>query len=222
MLQFRETADAIAGRLPGPVGRQEGLAAVSCYDIEAQLDRYADRLASLTLRQRQCMVLVDQGLISKVVATLLEISASRVDKHVLDVRRLLDNLPRRTAARLVAEYEMRRENDTQGGQLMGALSLPLAPRVYLDPDGRTANGVSEQDTPADMHDGPGAVARWDTGMLSPERLPRLLGLQSHRRRASDLDPSTTLTAVGLLTFGILATAASALSLLVAFSALWQR
>jgi DNA-binding CsgD family transcriptional regulator len=189
--------------------------------IPPDIEKYRERLALLTIRQRECMLLADQGHSGKVIAKVLGISPSRVEKHILEARRILGNLPRREAARLVAAYEAEPGRSFEGGQLLGALSLPLDPAVQIGPVEPEAAGPVLQDDPA------GPPGRLDADVRQ-QRTPgpmdlaaSVLALRSHRRQANDLDTRSTLTSIAMLCAAALVAAGSAVTLLNAFGTLSQ-
>jgi DNA-binding CsgD family transcriptional regulator len=67
----------------------------------------AHRIARLTEQQRACLRYVYAHLTSKEIAPLLNIAPGSVDQHIKSAMRLLDVPDRRTAARLLAQYECR-------------------------------------------------------------------------------------------------------------------
>lgn len=64
-----------------------------------------DRLARLTEQQRVCLRLVFAHLTSKEIAPQLGIEPGSVDQHIKTAMRILGVADRRSAARMLAEYE---------------------------------------------------------------------------------------------------------------------
>jgi len=64
-----------------------------------------ERLDRLTEQQRACLRLVYRHMTSKEIAPLLGIEPGSVDQHIKAAMRVLGVGERRTAARLLAEYE---------------------------------------------------------------------------------------------------------------------
>jgi DNA-binding CsgD family transcriptional regulator len=65
----------------------------------------ANRLARLTEQQRVCLRLVFAHMTSKEIAPILGIEPGSVDQHIKAAMRTLDAPDRRSAARMLAEYE---------------------------------------------------------------------------------------------------------------------
>ncbi|WP_404478683.1 helix-turn-helix transcriptional regulator [Novosphingobium sp. BL-52-GroH] len=185
------------------------------------VEKYRERLALLTIRQRECMLLADQGHSGKAIAKALGISPSRVEKHILEARRILGNLPRREGARLVAAYEAGLGRNCKGGQLLGALSLPLDPIVQIGPIGPEAAGPVLQDEPAGPPGRPGSTAGHEHAPGPMDLTVTLSALRSYRRQGNDLDTRSTLISIAILSAAALVAAGSAVTLLDAFGSLSQ-
>lgn len=67
------------------------------------------RIARLTEQQRACLRYVYAHLTSKEIAPILGIAPGSVDQHIKAAMRILDVEDRRTAARILAEYEARED-----------------------------------------------------------------------------------------------------------------
>jgi len=65
----------------------------------------AKRLARLTEQQRACLRLVFAHMTSKEIAPILGIEPGSVDQHIKAAMRILSVPDRRSAARMLAEYE---------------------------------------------------------------------------------------------------------------------
>lgn len=184
--------------------------------ISLDLDLYRDRLLLLTLRQRQCMVLIDQGFDTKEIAGHLKISVGRVQKHIFNARKILGNPARRKAARLVAAFEQERAALEEGGQSIGALGLPLVPLLELPQHDGEAEGPEVQEDPAMTPIRPAPAAQEQAPFPPPGILAMLLPLRSDRRPANDLTIRPALITIAVLSAAGLVAAGSAMQLLVAF------
>jgi DNA-binding CsgD family transcriptional regulator len=88
------------------------------------------RIARLTEQQRACLRLVYAHLTSKEIAPLMGIEPGSVDQHIKAAMRTLGVDGRRTAARILAEYEGRHE-----GPQIAYPPLDIAPPPDLSPFG---------------------------------------------------------------------------------------
>jgi DNA-binding CsgD family transcriptional regulator len=68
------------------------------------------RIARLTEQQRACLRYVYAHLTSKEIAPILGIAPGSVDQHIKAAMRILDVEDRRTAAKVLAEYEGREDS----------------------------------------------------------------------------------------------------------------
>lgn len=64
-----------------------------------------DQIASLSRRERECLLLVHDGLASGEIARDLGIATETVESHIKNARAKLGGVPRRQAARLVAHAQ---------------------------------------------------------------------------------------------------------------------
>jgi DNA-binding CsgD family transcriptional regulator len=202
-----------------PACRQEGLVAVKRTIIPPDIDAYREQLASLTPRERECLLLVDQGYSSKAIAGFLAITPGRVDKYIGSGRKRLGALLRRDAARLVAAYETEIIARGGAGQLLGAQFLSLYQPGDTPSDGPANHGAEAQDAMA------GRLAEeQELYVLSGNTLTLcdLMPLRKGRRTANELSSSKTLIACAVLSAAALVAAGSSVSLLLALDQLFQR
>ena len=96
------------------------------------------RIERLTEQQRTCLRHVFQHLTSKQIAPLLGIEPGSVDQHIKAAMKTLEVGDRRTAARLLAEYEAAQEGG--GGEparapspATGGFAATYQPLVYQSP-----------------------------------------------------------------------------------------
>ena len=177
---------------------------------------FRTRLASLTGRQRQCLVLVAQGYSSKEIATRLGNSSGRVDKHIYEARGKLGGIGRQQAARLVAAYEADRTETSLGAQKIGAQSL-----VLPFPAASGQSDSSDDQVDADIADA-GLLAAQQEGYHGSVRFPlmgNVLPFRTSGRPDNDLNSNMTLIALAIMAALALVMAGSAASLLSALDAL---
>lgn len=89
------------------------------------LENCRERLARLTPRQGDCLRLVAKGYQTKEIAIQLNISESRVNKHIEAARAVLGARTRGEAGRIFAAWEAARFSPESGGYSMGAQSMGL-------------------------------------------------------------------------------------------------
>jgi DNA-binding CsgD family transcriptional regulator len=184
--------------------------------IPPDIKAFETRLASLTVRQRQCLALVAQGYSSKEVATRLGNSSGRVDKHIYEARGKLGGIARQEAARLVAAYEADRTETSQGAQKIGAQSLGLP---FPAASGQSESTDAQVD--ADIAD-VGLLAAQQEGYHGSVRflfMGNLLPFRTSGRPDNDLNSNMTLIALAIMAALALVMAGSAASLLSALDAL---
>lgn len=183
--------------------------------VPPDIAAFEKRLASLTDRQRQCLVLAAQGYSSKEIATRLGNSSGRVDKHILEARGKLGGMGRQEAARLVAAYEASLIAGSQGAQKMGAQSLGLPfPAV-------SGQSASTDEVDAEIADA-GLLAAQQEGYRGSVRfslMDNLLPFRTSGRPDNDLTKNMTLVALAIMAALALVMAGSAASLLSALDAL---
>jgi DNA-binding CsgD family transcriptional regulator len=169
----------------------------------------SDRLARLTGQQRACLRLVFAHMTSKEIAPQLGIEPGSVDQHIKTAMRILGVGDRRTAARLLAEYE-----GLQPAQPLAYQSLDIAPRA--DPAAPAPMNEGER-----RPHGPSDAGKWgsradpvpapDAGFRRPLPLPIWGG------KPSDLGPMQRLgwilfiMVMVALTFGVFLAGLDALS-----------
>ena len=177
---------------------------------------FKTRLASLTGRQRQCLVLVAQGYSSKEIATRLGNSSGRVDKHIYEARGKLGGIGRQQAARLVAAYEADRTEISPGAQKIGAQSLVLPIPAASGQSDSTDDQVDADIADADL------LATQQEGYHGLVRFPLMgnfLPFRTSGRPDNDLTSNMTLIALAIMATLALVMAGSAASLLSALDAL---
>ena len=96
-----------------------------------------ERIARLTEQQRVCLRLVCAQMTSKEIARLLGIEPGSVDQHIKAAMRILGVGDRRTAARMLADYEkdgeiaapagLRMQDEQMAYQVMRSRQEPLLP-----------------------------------------------------------------------------------------------
>lgn len=85
------------------VGSQVDLGEPSSGGLQARKARAADRIASLTSRQRQVLTLMSHGVLSKLIAERLQIAPKTVEVHRAHILRRLDVATSGEAIRLAIE-----------------------------------------------------------------------------------------------------------------------
>lgn len=187
--------------------------------IPPDIDAYREQLASLTPRERECLLLVDQGYSSKAIGGFLAITPGRVDKYIGSGRKTLGAVLRREAGRLVAAHEAENIEKSGEGQLLGAQFLSLYQPSDSPSDGPANHGAEAQDAMA------GRLAEEQERYVLPGNtlaLCDLMPLRKGRRPANDLSSSKTLIACAVLSAAALVAAGSGVSLLLALNQIFQR
>lgn len=177
-----------------------------------ELEKYRAAVESLSDRQRECLVLVARGMISKRIGAKLGIKAGTVDKHIDKARLTLGGMGRADAAQVVLAFEPGREI-----QFVDTYFLPPPESLVISSEEESAP-VAPADHDADAEpddDGPFVEAQ---GSYSLERLTNSvvgwLPLRSRRRPINDLNQTKAIITAAALGTMVLLLAGSAISLLM--------
>lgn len=179
--------------------------------LPPELEKYRAAVESLSDRQRECLVLVARGMISKRIGAKLGIRPGTVDKHIDKARLILDGMGRLDAAQVVLAFEPGREI-----QFVDTYFLPPPQSLVISSESASSEAVpADHDADAEPEDDGQFVE--EQGVYSLERLTTSiigwLPLRSRRRPSNDLNQSKAIiTAAALGTIALLL-AGSAISLL---------
>ncbi|PHP18974.1 LuxR family transcriptional regulator [Sphingobium sp. IP1] len=185
--------------------------------LPPELEKYRAALESLSDRQRECLVLVARGMISKRIGPKLGIKPGTVDKHVDKVRLALNGMSRADAAQIVLAFETASKT-----QFVHSYFLPPPESLVISSDVERAATIPA-DHEADRHPDDDGQFVEEQGSYTLERLTTSLvdwvPLRSGRRPSNDLNQSKAIVTAAALGALALLLAGSAISLLTVMDSL---